>query len=74
MTSQGTPHGRFARAIRNRNLLNAPGVVYAVYVLILATLGVIKALVILTSAAFAFGGRGGPVGHSYWIEHQSRAA
>lgn len=23
MTSQGTPHGRFARAIRNRNLLNA---------------------------------------------------
>jgi hypothetical protein len=23
MTSQGTPHGRFARAIRNRHLLNA---------------------------------------------------
>jgi hypothetical protein len=23
MTSQGTPHGRFKRAIRNRNLLNA---------------------------------------------------
>jgi hypothetical protein len=23
MTSQGTAHGRFARAIRNRNLLNA---------------------------------------------------
>ena len=23
MTSQGSPHGRFARAIRNRNLLNA---------------------------------------------------
>jgi hypothetical protein len=23
MTSQGTPHGRFQRAIRNRNLLNA---------------------------------------------------